>query len=75
MLNRFYRLQERKDDMPQKNATTAVKNDETTTRVTSARSFYRNGLATRDPRTVSLVPSNNDPLLEKESDCCSRATD
>jgi hypothetical protein len=65
-------LQERKDDMPQKNTTPAVKNDETTTRVTSARSFYRTLPA---QNRVMLVPANADPLLDKESDCCSRATD
>jgi hypothetical protein len=58
--------------MPQTNNTTAALNDETTTRVTSARSFYRTTPA-RD--RIMLVPVNEDPLLEKEAECCSRATD
>lgn len=52
----------------------AIKTDEDTqTRVTTARSFYRTVLKSHK---ISVVkPESNDDLHAKEHDCCSRATD
>lgn len=49
----------------------AVKSTDQPVRITTARSFYRNTV-----KKMSLVPpAAEDPLLRKEEDCCSRATD
>lgn len=65
--------------MPQKSATTAntVRTEEDSqTRVTSARSFYRNVLASSKSQKISVLkPVQGDDLLSKEHECCSRATD
>lgn len=63
--------------MPQKNivnGNAAIKNDDSHTRVTSARSLYRH---MTPAKKVTLVPGADIPgaLLSKEEDCCSRATD
>lgn len=63
--------------MSHKNATNgnaAVKNDDIQMRVTSARSFYRNGPAAKT-QPISLVKPDSAELSSKEHDCCSRATD
>ena len=67
--------------MPQKNAlngSAAVRTDEDTqqTRVTSARSFYRNVLSSNKSQKISVIrPEAGDDLHAKEHEACSRATD
>lgn len=66
--------------MPQNsalNGNAAVRTDEDTqTRVTSARSFYRTVLSNNKSQKMTIVRADNaDDLHAKEHDACSRATD
>lgn len=56
--------------MAPKSNTARQETEDQPVRVTSARSFYLN----KSGKNTN-VPEQNDGLLSKESDCCSRATD
>jgi hypothetical protein len=63
--------------MSQKSAThgnTAVKDEDSATRVTSARSFYRN-IQPAKAQQISLVKADSAELSSKEHEACCRATD
>jgi hypothetical protein len=66
--------------MPQKSALNAAPashtEEDSQTRVTAARSFYRNVLSSAKTQKVSVVrPEQGDKLHAKEHEACSRATD
>ncbi len=59
-----------RQNMAPKSNTARQETEDQPVRVTSARSFYLN----KSGKNTN-VPEQNDGLLSKESDCCSRATD
>ncbi len=65
--------------MPQKSAlnsnATVRHEDDSQTRVTSARSFYRNVLSSSKSQKISVLRPEKDNLHAKEHEACSRATD